>query len=132
MEEPELEILRHLFVTTLCGNLTLCLFEMTVGLLSIDMTLLAAFYFLQKKVPARRVSVCIEMSRNLTPIYVAQWCVIGFVDSIFCYLLEWVIPYWAEYLFGVALIFISYWLAKGWRKLRRKFPLRARQPEKKA
>ena len=103
-----------------------------VGLLSIDMALLATFYFLQKKVPARRFSVCIEMSRNLTPIYVAQWCVIGFVDSIFCYLLEWVIPYWAEYLFGVALIFISYWLAKGWRKLQRKFPLRARQPEKKA
>ena len=91
-----------------------------IGLLSIDMTLLAAFYFLQKKVPARRLSVCIEMSRNLTPIYVAQWCVIGFVDSVFCYLLEFVIPYWAEYLFGVALIFICYWIAKGWRRLQRK------------
>ena len=92
-----------------------------VGLLSIDMTLLAAFYYLCKKVPARKLSVCIELSRNLTPIYVAQWCVIGFVDSVFCYLLEFIIPYWAEYLFGVALIFISYWIAKGWRKLQCRF-----------
>lgn len=88
-----------------------------IGLLSIDMTLLAAFYYLCKKVPERKLSVFIEMSRNLTPIYVAQWCLIGFVDSIFCYLLGFVIPYWAEYLFGVALIFISYWIAKGWRKI---------------
>ena len=91
-----------------------------IGLLSIDTTLLAAFYFLKRKMPARLLSVCDEMSRNLTPIYVAQWCVIGFVDSVFCYLLEWVIPYWAEYLFGVALIFICYWIAKGWRAFQRK------------
>jgi len=91
-----------------------------IGLLSIDMTLLSGFYFLLKKVPERKLSVCVEMSRNLTPIYVAQWCVIGFVDSIFCYLLGLVVPYWAEYVFGVALIFATYWLAKGWRFLQGK------------
>ena len=91
-----------------------------IGLLSIDMTLLSGFYFLLKKVPARKLSVLIEMSKNVTPIYVAQWCVIGFVDSIFCYLLGFVIPYWAEYVFGVALIFASYWIAKGWRLLQGK------------
>ena len=92
-----------------------------IGLLSIDMTLLASFYYLCKKVPEHKLAVFIEMSRNVTPIYVAQWCVIGFVDSIFCYLLGFVIPYWAEYLFGVALIFISYWIAKGWRRIQRVF-----------
>ena len=98
-----------------------------VGLLSIDMTLLAAFYYLCKKVPEKNLSVFVEMSRNLTPIYVAQWCLIGFVDSIFCYLFGVVIPYWAEYLFGVALIFITYWIAKGWRKIEKKFPKRGQE-----
>ena len=91
-----------------------------IGLLSIDMTLLSAFYFLTKKLPKEKLSVPVEMSKNLTPIYCAQWCVIGFADSVFCYLLGFVIPYWAEYLFGVALIFLSYWIAKGWRHLQRK------------
>jgi len=96
-------------------------FPEAIGLLSIDMTLLSAFYFLCKKVPEEKLSVFIEMSRNLTPIYVAQWCLIGFVDSIFCYLLGFVIPYWAAYTFGVALIFITYWIAKGWRRFQRRF-----------
>lgn len=91
-----------------------------IGLLSIDMTLLSAFYFLTKKLPKEKLSVPVEMSKNLTPIYCAQWCVIGFADSVFCYLLGFVIPYWAEYLFGVALIFLCYWIAKGWRFLQRK------------
>ena len=91
-----------------------------VGLLSIDMVLLSGFYFLLKKVPEQKVSVGIEMSRNLTPIYCAQWCIIGFVDSVFCYLLGYVFPYWAQYVFGVVLIFATYWIAKGWKQLQRK------------
>ena len=90
-----------------------------IGLLSIDMTLLAVFYFLVKKIPKDKLSVPVEMSKNLTPIYVAQWCIIGFVDSIFCYLLGFIIPYWAEYVLGVALIFVCYWIAKGWRRIQR-------------
>ncbi len=93
----------------------------SIGLLSIDMVLLSAFYFLQKKVPANKIPFLIEMSKNLTPIYVAQWCVIGFVDSVFCYLLGFVIPYWAEYVFGAALIVLTYWIAKGWRLLQKRF-----------
>jgi len=95
-------------------------FPEAVGLLSIDLTLLSSFYFLQKRLPERLLAVSTEMSRNLTPIYVAQWCVIGFVDSVFCYLLEFVIPYPAAYAFGVALIVVSYWIAKGWRALQRR------------
>lgn len=94
-----------------------------IGLLSIDMTLLSIFYFLTKKVSEKRLGVFLEMSRNITPIYVTQWCIIGFVDSIFCYLLGFVFPYWTQYLFGIILIFISYWIAKGWRIFQRKcFP----------
>lgn len=95
-----------------------------IGLLSIDMTMLSVFYFVCKKVPKRRLFVFIETSKNLTPIYVAQWCLIGFVDSIFCYLLEFDIPYWAQYLFGMVLIFICYWIAKGWRILQRRIRLK--------
>ena len=97
-----------------------------VGLLSIDMTMLSAFYFLCKKVPTQKLSVFITMSKNLTPIYCAQWCVIGFVDSVFCYLFGYVIPYWAEYAFGVTLVFLSYWIAKIWRRLQRALAARVR------
>ena len=58
-----------------------------IGLLSIDTTLLSLFYFLVKKVPKERLSLAVDMSKNIMPIYCAQWCVIGFVDSIFCYLI---------------------------------------------
>lgn len=104
-------------------------FPEAVGLLSIDLTLLSSFYFLQKRLPERVLLLSTETSRNLTPIYFSQWCVIGFVDSIFCYLLGFVIPYPAAYAFGVALIVVSYWIAKGWRAMQRKIRRRNAPPE---
>ncbi len=84
------------------------------GLLSIDLTLLGAFHFLLRKVDASRFSVFITMSRNVNRIYCIHWCIIGFVDSVFCYLLGLVFPWSAIYLFGAALIVLSAWLAKRW------------------
>ncbi len=91
------------------------------GLLSLDLTLLAAFYFLLKRIDVSRLRVFITMSRNLNRIYCIHWCILGFVDSIFCYLLGVVFPWPVIYLFGVALICLSAWLAKRWagRKWRR-------------
>lgn len=87
-----------------------------VGLLSIDFTLLAGFHFLLKRVDESKVAPLITMSRNLTKIYIIHWCIIGFIDSVFCYLMEIVFPYPVIYAFAVALIFISYWLAKLWKR----------------
>ena len=84
------------------------------GLLSIDLRLLSAFYFLLKRVPASKLRVFIDMSRNITPIYFIHWCILGFVDSIFCYLLEIVFPWPVIYLIGVVLIILSSWIAKLW------------------
>ena len=84
------------------------------GLLSIDLTLLGAFHFLLKKIDVSRFSVFITMSRNVNRIYCIHWCILGFVDSIFCYLLEIVFPWWVIYLFGVLLIVLSAWLAQRW------------------
>ena len=84
------------------------------GLLSIDLSLLSAFYFLLKRVPASKLRVFIDMSRNSTPIYFIHWCILGFVDSIFCYLLEIVFPWPVIYLIGVVLIILSSWIAKLW------------------
>ena len=86
----------------------------SIGLISIDLTLLCFFYFLLKKVDVSRLSVFIKMSRSLTSIYCIQWCIIGFVDSIFCYLLGIVFPYPVILLFGIILIPVSYWIAKLW------------------
>ena len=77
------------------------------GLLSIDLSLLSAFYFLLKRVPASKFRVFLDMSRSITPIYFIHWCIIGFVDSIFCYLFEISFPWPVIYLFGVILILLS-------------------------
>ncbi len=84
------------------------------GLLSIDLTLLGAFHFLLKRVDAARLSVFVTMSRNVNRIYCIHWCIIGFADSIFCYLLGVVFPWPVIYLFGVLLIILSAWLAQRW------------------
>ena len=84
------------------------------GLLSIDLTLLGAFHYLLKKVDVSRLSVFVTMSRNVNRIYCIHWCILGFVDSIFCYLLGIVFPWPVIYLFGVTLIILSAWLAQRW------------------
>ena len=91
----------------------------SAGLLSIDLTLLSLFYFLLKKTDESKLSVFVNMSRNVTAIYCIHWCIIGFADSIFCYLIGIVFPYWALYLFSVILIPVSYQIAKRCRILRR-------------
>ena len=89
------------------------------GLLSIDLSLLSAFYFLLKRFPASKLRFFLDMSRNITPIYIIHWCIIGFVDSIFCYLLEITFPWPVIYLFGAVLIVLSGWLAQLWAKRKR-------------
>ena len=84
------------------------------GLLSIDLSFLSAFYFLLKRVPASKFRVFLDMSRNITPIYFIHWCILGFVDSIFCYLFDISFPWPVIYLIGVVLIVLSSWIAKLW------------------
>ena len=55
------------------------------------------------------------MSRNVTPIYLIHWCILGFIDSIFCYLLGFVFPWPAIYGVGLALLVVSFFLARLWR-----------------
>ena len=73
-----------------------------------------AFYFLLKWVSASKLRAFLEMSRNLTPIYLIHWCILGFIDSIFCYLLEITFSWPVVYGIGAALIVLSVWLAKRW------------------
>jgi len=89
------------------------------GLLSIDLTLLGAFHFLLKRVDVSRLSVFITMSRDVNQIYCIHWCILGFVDSIFCYLLGVVFPWAGIYLFGIVLTVLSAWIAKRWTERKR-------------
>ena len=91
-----------------------------VGLLCIDLCLLSGFHFLLERFGSSRFRICIEMSRNLTPIYFIQWCVIGFVDSIFGYVFEMSFQYCFIYLFGAVLIIASFYLARVWSRRKRK------------
>lgn len=90
------------------------------GLLSIDLTLLGAFHFLLKKADVSRFSVFITMSRNVKQIYCIHWCILGFVDSIFCYLLGVVFPWAVIYLFGIVLTVLAPWIAKRWTERKRR------------
>lgn len=84
------------------------------GLLSIDLSLLSVFYFLLKRVPASKLRVFLDMGSNMIPIYFIHWIILGFVDSIFCYLLDITFPWPVIYLIGVVLIVLSSWIAKLW------------------
>ncbi len=84
------------------------------GLLSIDLFFLSAFYFLLKRVSASKFRVLLDMSRNLTPLYVIHWCILGFIDSIFCYLLEVPFSWPVIYAIGAVLLVASAWLAERW------------------
>lgn len=89
------------------------------GLLSIDLSFLSAFYFLLKLVPAEKLSVFIDMSRNITSIYFIHWCILGFLDCIVCYLFEVSFPWPVIYLIGVVLIVLSSLIAKLWASRKR-------------
>ncbi|MBE6742480.1 MAG: DUF1624 domain-containing protein [Ruminococcaceae bacterium] len=91
-----------------------------LGLLCTDLFLLSAFYFLVKKFGTEKFGVAIEMSKYLTVIYIIQWCIIGFADSIFGYVLEYNFPYYVIYPFGIALNFVSFYLARWWNKHKKK------------
>ena len=96
------------------------------GLLSIDLFLLSAFYFLLKKVGPEKLRIFLEMSRNLTPIYLIHWCILGMIDSIACYLLGVTFSWAAIYGMGLMLIVVSFFLARLWR--RKKSARKARDP----
>jgi hypothetical protein len=56
------------------------------------------------------------MSRNVNRIYCIHWCILGFVDSVFCYLMGIVFPWPVIYLIGIALIVVSAWIASRWER----------------
>ena len=74
----------------------------------------SAFYFLLKRIPAEKLRVFLEMSQKLTPIYLIHWCILGFIDSIFCYLLEIPFSWPVIFLIGAVLIALSALIAKRW------------------
>ena len=86
-----------------------------LGFLSIDLFLAAVFYFLAKKVRAARLTVLVNMSKNVNSIYMIHWCIIGFMDCILCYLLGVVFPYWLSYLLGAVITAVSYGLSMAWK-----------------
>jgi uncharacterized membrane protein len=48
-----------------------------------------------------------------------HWCILGFVDSIVCYLFDIVFSWPVIYLIGAVLIVVSAWIANLWAKRKR-------------
>lgn len=88
------------------------------GLLSLDLTFLAAFHVLLRRCGTSWLRIPVEMSRNLTAIYFIHWCILGFVDSVFSYLLGITFSWPAIYGMGTALVVASFLLARLWRRWR--------------
>ncbi len=90
-----------------------------VGLLSIDFLFLSLFYFLLQRVGASKFSIAIEMSRNITSIYFIHWIILGFTESVCCYILGIVFDYSFIFAYGAALLVVSFLLARHYDRFRR-------------
>lgn len=82
-----------------------------LGFLSIDFSLLSIFYFLLEKFDVSKFKIFIGMSKNLTKIYIIHWLILGFIDAIFFTIMGYKISYLQIYLFSIALLIVSVYLA---------------------
>lgn len=85
-----------------------------VGYLSIDFFLLSLFYLIVNGLGTERMGVFLTMSRNITSIYVIHWCILGLIDFVLCYCLQFVLSYPVIYFIGICLVVVSYYLAVLW------------------
>ncbi|MDO4859563.1 MAG: heparan-alpha-glucosaminide N-acetyltransferase domain-containing protein [Bacillota bacterium] len=90
-----------------------------VGLLSIDFLVLSLFYFLLQKTGASKFRIPIEMSKNITSIYVIHWLILGFTESVCCYMLGIVFDYPFILAYGAALMVVSFLLARLYDRFKR-------------
>lgn len=88
------------------------------GLLSCDLSLLAASHVLVRRFGDAGLRLPLEMSQNLTAIYFIHWCILGLVDSVFYYLLDVTFSWLEIYGIGTALLVVSFLLARMWRRSR--------------
>ena len=91
-----------------------------IGYLSIDFVLLSLFHFITRKKDNTKTYWYTRIGKNVTIIYIIHWCIIGFVDSIFGYLLEIIFPYWILYIMGVVILIASVLLSFLFEKYRNK------------
>lgn len=88
-----------------------CSFLEDIGFLSIDFFLLSMFHFLLRKKDINKEYWFTKVCKNITPIYFIHWCIIGFIDSIFCYLLEIEFPYYLLFILGIVVLITSIFLS---------------------
>ena len=91
------------------------------GLLSIDFFLLSVFHFLLKMVNVSKLGIFVEMSKNINSIYCIHWCIIGALEFVFCFLLGWVPNYAVLYLCAIAIVIVSFLLARLYQSQKTKY-----------
>lgn len=87
-----------------------------LGFLSIDIFIASLFYFISNATKKKPLAIFVAMSKNVNTIYIIHWCIIGFIDCIFCYFHGFVFPHWFSYIIGIVITLISYILAEFWKK----------------
>ena len=91
-----------------------------IGFLSIDFFLLSIFHFILRKKDSNKEYWYTKICKNVTSIYFIHWCIIGFIDSIFCYLLEITFPNYLLLIMGVIILFLSIFLGDIYSMLKKK------------
>ena len=88
----------------------------------LDLLAISIFHFLGKILPGFVKRALSALSFNINTVYCISWILIGWTYAGIFYIME-VPPIgsWIALIPGVALVFVSYWLALGWKKLRNRF-----------
>lgn len=99
----------------------ICSLMEAAGLLAIDFALLSVFYFLLKKADSSKLKFFFELSRNITSIYCIQWVILG-ATYFFCCELNGMAPgYPAIYIYSAILLIASFFLARLYKFLKKKY-----------
>ncbi len=86
------------------------------ALLSLDMFILSAVYFITDKIGDRLLEFCTITSRKVNEMYIIHWIILGFIDCVFCFGMGVVMPYSLIYVIGILLVVASYIIAGKKRK----------------
>lgn len=88
----------------------------------LDLLAISIFHFLGKVLPGFVKRALSALSFNINTVYCISWILIGWTYAGVFYIME-VPPMnsWAALIPGVALVFVSYWLALGWKRIRNRF-----------
>lgn len=82
--------------------------------ISLDLLIIAIFFWLSKILPVKIFQPLTCLSRNINSVYCISWVIICWTGLPIVFLLDYALNPWYAYPIGIAIAAISYYLAKWW------------------